>query len=227
MRTKQKILRRIRTFYILFFVVIVASVVLSVTGNDFMTGFNDSIRDTQLTGNKLHTKHLFSLVNRTADRDHDIPVVVAPDSSIIAQARIQSFDLRIISTQKSGNNATTITSGLLMFAAIAAYLAIFIIIFIILNSLRSSVKTENVFERRNILFTRAIGILIICASVCLSLSSYCDAQYAATFMTGNSLVVNTSLSFTFSDIIMGILILFIAEVFAIGYDISQEQQFTI
>lgn len=233
MRTKKKILKRIQILYVIFFVIMIASIVIGVTGNDFRTGYNDAMRDskqTELEGSskELQTKHIFSLGNKTANRIHDITILSTPDSSTMASARVQSFDLKLISKEGSSlRSGLTITSSLLLTVAIMSYIAIFIIILIIINSLRRSVKTENIFERRNILLTRAIGILIICASICASLSLYFNSLFAAQYMANSPFTVDTSISFTFSDIIMGILILFIAEVFAIGYDVSQEQKLTI
>lgn len=233
MRTKKKILKRIQTLYVIFFAVMIASIVIGVTGNDFRTGYNDAIRDSEqieldAKGKELHSKHLFSLSNKTANRVHDFTIISPSDSSTMAGARVQSFDLKLISEDGSSLHSwLTITSSLLLTVAILSYTAIFIIILIIINSLRHSVKTENIFDRRNILLTRAIGILIICASVCASLSFYFDSLFAVQYMANSPYTIDTSIPFTFSDIIMGILIMFIAEVFAIGYDVSQEQKLTI
>ena len=50
---------------------------------------------------------------------------------------------------------------------------------------------------------------------------------AAELLAGSGYTVNTEFRISYAMIIMGILILFAAEVFAVGQNLSEEQKYTI
>ncbi|MBQ8308154.1 MAG: DUF2975 domain-containing protein [Alistipes sp.] len=107
------------------------------------------------------------------------------------------------------------------------WLLILVLIAMIINSLRKAVRDRHPLPHRNILYMRLIGFLIIA----------CEVVEAANFGIGNHMVELMATSdligfsnhfpIAYSQLIMGLLILFSAEVFAIGSDLSEEQKLTI
>ena len=82
-------------------------------------------------------------------------------------------------------------------------------------------------QHRNIVRTRVIGFLLIVASVSQSLCSWLNNCSAVELFRGTQYVVDTSFRFDFGGLITALMILFIGEVFAIGYNLSEEQKLTI
>ncbi|MEG2612622.1 MAG: DUF2975 domain-containing protein, partial [Alistipes sp.] len=60
-----------------------------------------------------------------------------------------------------------------------------------------------------------------------ALIAWCMSARAAELLAGSNLVVDTTFSISYYTIIMGILVIFTAEVFAIGQNLSEEQKLTI
>lgn len=121
-------------------------------------------------------------------------------------------------------NSYSITYGIL---AMLIYAAIFVILFVIIGSLRKSIRNDDVFRKSNIALTRAIGILLIAASLLFSLMSWLEARAAAPYFAGSPYAINTAFPFNFGEIIMGVLIFIIAEIFSISSSLSEEQKLTI
>ena len=97
----------------------------------------------------------------------------------------------------------------------------------ILASLRRSIRTDTGFQRSNVVRTRLIGVLLIAASLLFSLSSWIECRAVASYFAGSQYALNTSFPFDFTEIITGVLILVMAEVFVIGNSLSEEQKLTI
>lgn len=235
MRTKKQITRRIKLLYYIFFVMVIASVVAGLTGRDFRAGFNTGYqngRKQQAAGKseekRLHRMEFSFIPNDISRQDYDIPVHVSDDGGIRINARMNIFDFEVESSDPIHRPLpAAIACTLLWIAAFVLYLSIFVIIFKILNSLRRSIKNDDLFSRRNITRTRRIGIYLIVASVAFDLGTYIDTLTAARMLEGTRLLPYVGFPITFGNLITGILILFIAEVFAIGYDMSEEQRLTI
>lgn len=82
------------------------------------------------------------------------------------------------------------------------------------------------FNRDNIKLIRAIGILLIASSLLANLAYYLEAQSLTQLLKDTSLLISIDI-YEFGDLFAGVLILVIAEIFAIGYDLSEEQKLTI
>lgn len=106
-------------------------------------------------------------------------------------------------------------------------LAVIILMIMIIHSLRRSIREERTLDRRNVRYLRSIGALTILAELANSLMSHTMNLRAAELLAESGFSVDTSLHLSYSMIIMGILILFSAEVFAIGQNLSEEQKLTI
>ncbi len=225
--TKKQTLRRITLLYIIFFAVILISLVFSVNSSafseGFKTGYNDGLRIMGDAVNENKVQIVYDLSGKTSDMDFNIPVYSVPDELTI-KARPAKIDIEAISPQGIGGIYYTLLIGLL---ATFTYAAIFVIIFMILGSLRRSIRTGDMFDKSNIARTRLTGILLIGASLLMSLALWLESRALAPYFEESSLTINTSFPFSFTEIIIGVLIFVVAEVLAIGYSISEEQKLTI
>ncbi|WP_295935311.1 DUF2975 domain-containing protein [uncultured Alistipes sp.] len=123
-----------------------------------------------------------------------------------------------------GNNGY---SYLLMVVTGLSYLTILVLIALIINSLRKSIRDEQPLRHSNILRTRAIGILILVAELSEALMKYINNQEAARLLEGTSFEVVTTFPLSYWNVIVGILFLFMAEVFSLSTQLSEEQKLTI
>ena len=107
------------------------------------------------------------------------------------------------------------------------YLAIIVLMFMIIHSLRRSIREERTLDRRNVWYLRTIGLLTIAVELIGNIVDWIMNRRAAVLLADSGFTVDTSFHFSYLMIIMGILILFAAEVFAIGQNLSEEQKLTI
>ncbi|HIW97798.1 MAG TPA: DUF2975 domain-containing protein [Candidatus Tidjanibacter gallistercoris] len=234
MKSKKIILRRITTLYVVFFVVIVFGIIQTVSrfsGEDFNTGRNDARR--MVAAEKMedgrNVELLYELRVATSTTDFDIPIYRNDADNVTLRARPALLDLVAVmpdgvSLGGFAFNSYSITYGIL---AMLIYAAIFVILFVIIGSLRKSIRNDDVFRKSNIALTRAIGILLIAASLLFSLMSWLEARAAAPYFAGSPYAINTAFPFNFGEIIMGVLIFIIAEIFSISSSLSEEQKLTI
>ena len=72
-----------------------------------------------------------------------------------------------------------------------------------------------------------VGFLLILAEVCAGFGIYIYHCTAQTLLEGSALQVAATFPLNYWNIVMAILVLFSAEVFSIGSQLSEEQKFTI
>lgn len=106
-------------------------------------------------------------------------------------------------------------------------LAILVLMILIIHSVRRSIREERPLDRRNVWYLRSIGLLTILTEVISSLVGHAMNLQAERLLAGSRWTVDTSFDLSYTTIILGILILFSAEVFAIGQNLSEEQKLTI
>ena len=234
MKSKKIILRRITTLYVIFFVVIAFGVIRTVSrfsGEDFYTGRNDARRmmaaERMVTGRNVEL--IYDLRVATSNTGFDIPIYRGAADSITVYARPSLLDLEAVMPEGTADEAFAFGSFSIVYGLLATltYAAIFVILFIIIGSLRKSIRNDDLFRKSNIALTRAIGILLIAASLLFSLMSWLEARAAAPYFAGSPFAINTAFPFNFGEIIMGVLIFLIAEIFSISSLLSEEQKLTI
>lgn len=108
-----------------------------------------------------------------------------------------------------------------------AYLAIIILMAKIIYSLRHSIREEQPLVKGNIWSLRIIGGLTIFIELLQGFLDWRLATKAAEMLAGSPYTVDTSFPISYTNIIMGILVIFSAEVFAVGQNLSEEQKLTI
>lgn len=228
MQPKKRSLRRITALYIIFFVVIAISLVRTFASqfasDDFNTSWNDALR--VASGDGRFYEILYDMPTATSRMDFDIPIFADEVSGISLKARPSVLDVKLESNNAAGVN-TYSGSFFVYTLGMLCYAGIFVIIFIILGSLRKSIRKENLFHKSSIMLVRAIGILLIAASLIFSLVGYLEARSIAPYFAESGLQIYTSFPFDFTQLITGVLVFIIAEIFAIATSLSEEQKLTI
>ena len=107
-----------------------------------------------------------------------------------------------------------------------SWLAILVLIGVIINSLRRSIHDQRTLSDSNILYMRIIGGLIIINEL-LEAASYHFGQKAVTAIVGDGIKFISSYPIEYGGIVLGLLVLFSAEVYVIGATLSEEQKLTI
>lgn len=242
MNIKKDLQRRILVLYVAFFTVIVASCCFGTFGSDFAKGLRDGfkmgdqIANEQAEGNQNYWVEVFyDLPSADSDINIELNAPALPDGTQL-KARINRVDLLVENSNTSlggsfwkgltslmGSPAIFVSTWLL----VIGYAVIVVMMFLIIRSLHRSIRSESVFDRKNFVRTRVIGTLLIVCTLLKALIDYLSVREAAQLLEGSCLALNTSFAIDFWNILIGILILLIAEAFAIGYDMSQEQKLTI
>ena len=237
MQNKKSLLQRLLVIYITFFIVLVASIAHGILpnvprgaadgvemGNDIAENWKSGIprmiymlSDIQITGQPENTVEVEAApgmkISASIKRLGMVVEQDAPGSSVLALA-----------FRSVGGSAWLY--ALVMLVPLL-YLGIIVLMFVIIHSLRRSIREERTLDKRNVWYLRTIGLLTILAELISDTVNWAMNSRAAELLAGSGYGVNTGFHISYAMIIMGILILFAAEVFAIGQNLSEEQKYTI
>jgi hypothetical protein len=237
---EKSIARRVNILY--WSIIVVVAVMLTWQLGDFVTGFSQgmSLSDEYLElhkqGRTMYAAPLDVKEYYTAEGADAYKHLVAhtPDSSITVMARVATYGVRVEHDENISNPYAWMqkASVLLLIVEMVIYVMVLVFLFKTLSDIKRSMKRGTVFSRRVVRYARWTGILMIVCVVgfdvavwlqgqyVLSLVEICDADLASTYMTGSPVKSMVS-------IVVGLLVLFFAEVLGIGYDMSEEQKLTI
>ena len=236
MQNKKSLLKRLLFLYIALFLVIVTGIVHSVLG-DFCRGAADGMQ----MGEKIAEKRQqgdprmiyllgdVRIVGGTGDNSpiRSAEAVIEPvvtRMNLIVDEPAGGISPLGIAFRTLGGSAWIYAFTMLIPLLL---LAVIVLMILIIRSLRRSIRDERPLGRRNVWYLRSIGVLTILAELLNGLLGRAMNLRAAELLAGSGLTVDTSLHISYSMIIMGLLILFSAEVFAIGQNLSEEQKLTI
>ena len=222
MTTKKSQLRRLLAIYTLFMLLLLGGFAHSYS--NFIRGFRTGYQTAESwTSEGGYYKYLLL----------DIPVSTAPEKVVEAScdtdcsAEIMTDRVHVVVRKASDENPILLAfrslgdSGYLYWAILLlplAKLSIFVLMGIIFAWRRN---------RRNILYTRLIGFILIGSEVLEGLIGWCMRTGAAEALKGSALTVDVSFPLSYWNLLMGVLMLFMAEVFAIGTRLGEEQKLTI
>lgn len=222
MQNKKRIYRHLAIIY---------NIYLATLGIAFATYFlPEFLRGWKESGN-------FGLTNRSY-------VVAAPldekTSAIRIEGLPENIDTRIEKISMNVNLPEQISTDtmfnvfadngyayiLVMFMALSS-LVMLVLFALIIISLRRSIRNEEPIRHVNISRTRWIGIIFLMNELASSLEQYIHIRKAEQLLAPSTMKVIEELPINYQNIILGILFIFMAEVFAIGSQLSEEQKLTI
>lgn len=233
MTMKKSQLRRLLAIYSLFVLLLLGGLMHSYA--DFIRGFHDGFETSAswISATENYYKYLLMDVPvypsglTTVDDaacDSGCQVEMMPEKVLLVVQKPSEENPIKLAFRSIGNNGY-IYMGVLMLPL--ANLAIIVLLGVIFVSLRRSVRKELPINRRNILYTRLIGLILILTELLSGLIDWCIRSEAAAVLQGSLLHVDTSFPLSYWNLIGGVLMLFMAEVFAIGTRLGEEQKLTI
>lgn len=240
MQNKKPLLQRLLVIYITFFIVLVVSF-----AHGILPSFSRGAAEGVEMGNDIAARWN-SGIPRMIYLLNDIRIVGQPDSVPLmdslrvsgteaVKARIRNLEL-IVEEDAPGESPISLAFRsvggspwiyLLVMLTPLLMLAVIVLMFIIIHSLRHSIREERPLDRRNVWYLRIIGILTIAAELLDGLRDWIMNSRAAELLAGSGYTVDTGFHVSYTMIIVGILVLFAAEVFAVGQNLSEEQKLTI
>lgn len=238
MQNKKPLLKRLLVIYITLFIVIIVSIVHSVIpdftiGSDEGSALGHDIAKSWLSGSPREVFMLDNvpLVNKT---DFQLDGVIENENLSI-KADIKHINLVVERSAPDSSVmclAFSVLGGspwvyLLVMMGGLSYLAVIVLMFAIIISIRKSIKEETTLANRNVWCVRIIGLLTIFSELSKDFYIWIINSKAAEVLANTQIAVDTTFTVSYSNIILGILIIFTAEVFAIGQNLSEEQKFTI
>lgn len=226
---KNKTLRRMWVLYGAFFSILTLGLALFVSEvlstsdyedmSNFMTEHENLNLKTALTSN---------LENAANNYDFNIPISTSEDSSVIVSARVNEYDILVMSKDEDKiKNSSSLTVLVLQYLSVVCFAVMIVFVFIILYSLYKSIKQGKVFQKKNIRWMRYIGVLLIAMTLSMDIARYLEYQFVLQFLEGTDVVLESRMNIHFTRLLFGLCILFAAEIFKIGLDIQEEQDLTI
>lgn len=231
MTTKKSQLRRLLAIYTLFMLLLLGG--LAHSYSDFVRGFRDGYKTAESwTNDGGCYKYLLLDVPVYSDPEKVGSVSDDADYSVEVVTERANFIVKKTSDEnpiKLAFRSLGDSAGLYwaILALPLAKLSIFILMGIIFVSLRRSVREELPLNRRNILYTRLIGLILIGTEALEGAIGWHMRIGAAEVLNDTTLTVDTSFPLSYWNLLMGVLMLFMAEVFAIGTRLGEEQKLTI
>ena len=226
MQNKKRLHKHLLLIYIIYFAALIVGFAASFVP-DFSRGWRDA-QDTleiEIPQGGIRSYYVSAPVVRKAGEIEGLPATVEPTiSRIDLRVQVDEAYTLLNAFKVMGNN---VYCYLLMVITGLSYLTILVLIALIINSLRKSIRDEQPLRHSNILRTRAIGILILVAELSEALMKYISNTEAARLLEGTSFEVVGTFPLSYWNVIVGILFLFMAEVFSLGTQLSEEQKLTI
>lgn len=145
-----------------------------------------------------------------------------------ANAYVNRFDA-VISTDneqllQSGKSAWC--TWLQVFCVLACA-AMIVLVVMALISFYLNVRRGKIFPKKNIKWLTWAGILMIAMSLGMDISTAIERSLAAELLHGSTWEPLSAVSIHVTRIIFGLTIIFLAEIFAIGREMQEEQELTI
>ena len=227
MQNKKSLLQRLLVIYITFFIVLVASIAHGILPN-----FSRGAAEGAELGNDIAEKwksgvprmiYMLGDIRVTGQPETAVEIAAAPGALVVEQNAPGTSPLGL-AFRSIGGSAWLYALVLL---CPLLYLAIIVLMFVIIHSLRRSIREERTLDKRNVWYLRAIGMLTIVTELISDTVDWVMNSRAAELLAGSGYTVDAGFHVSYAMIIMGILILFAAEVFAIGQNLSEEQKLTI
>ncbi|MFR9502863.1 MAG: DUF2975 domain-containing protein [Rikenellaceae bacterium] len=231
MTNNKSIAKRLMVLYISFIVVIALSIINNLS--DFKDGFEMGykIADMQYDPASGH-KNVFYLNSIKLEKDQNIIPLTNNESQFNITAYGDAISLFVEENPDKEQPPFKIVSEhpLFKIAILAMGIAlvwIMVLIARIILSVRRSIIEEKGIDKSNLRRVRWIGAILICSEFLIALASWQTNIQAAKLLEGSGLNVDTSYSPDYWIIMLGVLILFMGELFAITHSLSEEQKLTI
>ena len=218
---KKSLRRHLLVIYIFYFLALAAGFIHSfraprvVESGDRLAGCVRRHSDAGKHGIAQHTYFFGGPVAKTPRATKLFSPIETGHASISTEAEYTGVNIYVKTDENSDPTVVRTLNRinyilLLSIPALLAKLSILILVALIINILRKSVRDEQPLPGRIIIYTRAVGFLLILAEVCTGVGSYIYQSTTRTFLEDSPLQVAASFPLNYWNIVMAILVLFSA-----------------
>ena len=234
---KSSYLRRLLMIYIGFFALLACSFLF-----DFLPSLSQGVSSGIELGNEINEayqdeepKQFYMVLNIPLNGSEGVELTpITADTQITAypttialevtEPMVADQGVNQIAFAAIGNSPLTY---ILMIGSALCFPIIVVLMFLIIRSVRRSIREEEPLAKRNALLLRAIALLTILSELLGKLGLWQMAKRAAALLAESDYVVDTTFHLNYGILLMGLLLLFSAEIFVIGRDLGEEQKLTI
>ncbi len=236
MRNKKIYLQRLLVIYVAFFVVLLAGFAWDIVPNltrgveegarmgyEIAAGYEQAQPQAQYM--------LWNIPIRNAEA-----VAIATDEeqrTVVGEISTLSLSVKEPADERSTMHMAFAAIGnsvliyALMIGSALCFPIIIVLMYFIIRSVRRSIREELPLGRNNVWLLRTIALLTILTELMSQGGIWLMNNKAAEVLVGSGYEVNTTFQLNFGTLIMGLLLLFAAEVFDIGRELGEEQKLTI
>lgn len=233
---KKHYLQRLLLIYIAFFVILLTGFLLNIVpnvsrgfkagnviGNEMVDSYNEpDPRSIYMLWNiPIYRSEPITICDGEASRE-----VIGHLSNLTLEVKEPAGDRAMMHLAFAAIGNSPWIYALMILSALT-YPAIIVLMFCIIRSVRCSIREEKPLGNSNAIMLRTIALLTIVGELFNSIGAWMMTLRAAEVLTNTAYAVDTAFHLNYSTLIMGILLLFAAEVFKISRDIGEEQRLTI
>lgn len=230
-------LRRLLAIYVSLFAVLIGAFVFDIVPN-FRRGIEDGFEMGEEIAENYQTtnpKAIYMLYDLPI-RKHRPTDIVSDAANVEISGYLSTLSLLIkapadanrtpVKAAFSALGNSPAIYALTMLIALA-FPAIIVLMFLIIRSVWRSLREDKPLKRNTAMMLRAIALITIAAELCSSVTAWLLARRGAELLAGSEYMVDTAFRLDYTALVVGILLLFTAEVFKIGHDLGEEQRLTI
>lgn len=237
MEHKKAYLRRLLVIMIAFFGVLIGGFLLDIVPN-FTRGLSEGAR----VGHQIvdayeqeEPRSQYLLWNvpicasdpfsiQTNDPDRRVVGQISTLTLSVQEPLGEDESMTRIAFAAIGNSPTIYA---LMIGSAFCFPVIILLMYFIIRSVRRAIRQERPLSKNNVWLLRSIALLTILSELLSQTGLWLINTKAAEVLAGTGYTVDVAFHLNYSTLIMGILLLFAAEVFVIGRDLGEEQKLTI
>lgn len=228
MQNKKRLYKHLIVIYILYFIILASGFMLN-TIPSFMSGVHAGMAQAEREFDRGDT-HFYYVTTELRNPEGLIEVDGLPENvdAYFARLHLQVSDPGAFTMDNAFRvQADSGYAYLLLIVSGLSFLVVIVLIALMINSLRKSIRDEQPLHHNNITRTRIIGILLIVMEVSNALMLYINQSKAIELLKDTPYEVLDRFTLNYWNLTIGVLFLFMAEVFAIGTQLSEEQKLTI
>lgn len=235
MGKQTKNLERVRKLYWGLFIMVVCMVALTALGffHGAVAGVNTSAKVF-----KEHRAPVFSMIDFDAKDGRDLSdfgtlAAAASDSAVSVYTRVNSYNLLVVGKEAQAvYTPKVIGAEALILGGFGCQIAVFVLLFMILGAIRRGLKKGTVFSRSVTRYMKLLGIMVVASTIASDVALYLlhlnSIDLLAQYCPDSGLVLDAGVPVSsVSELFIGVVIMFLAEVFNIGYNMAEEQKLTI
>ncbi len=228
MQNKKRLYKHLIIIYILYFIVLASGFMLN-TIPSFTSGFHAGMAQAEREIDRGDA-HFYYITTELRNPEGYIEVDGLPENvdAYFARLHLHVSDPGAFTLDNAFRvQADSGYAYLLLILSGLSFLVVIVLIALMINSLRKSIRDEQPLHHNNIVRTRIVGILLIIMEVANALVLYINQNKAIELLQDTPYEVLNRFPLDYWNLIIGVLFLFMAEVFSIGTQLSEEQKLTI